>query len=173
MRVEYTQHVQKMRHSTRVYYTRKSQLQIIHLNRQDVRQLPVGVTPGVGVGSGVGVSVGVGAGGDVGSGVGVSVGVTPCVGVGVGVSVGVTPGVEVSVGDGVVVSVGDGVVVSVGDGVIVCTTQELPPAQTRVTVCVCVGNTVDVSDCTGSTGVGFDEASTFNVTPTVTDDCDP
>src|SRR6266480_3925660 len=122
MRVESTQHVQQMRHSTRLYYTRKSQLQIIHLNRQDVRQLPVGVTPGVGV----------------------SVGVTPCVGV--GVSVGVTPGVEVSVGDGVVVSVGDGVVVSVGDtttvevsvgdGVIVCTTQELPPTQTKVTVCV-------------------------------------
>jgi hypothetical protein len=117
----------------------------------------------------------------------VSVGVTP----GVEVSVGVTPGVEVSVGDGVVVSVGDGVVVSVGDGVvvsvgdtttvevsvgdgvIVCTTQELPPAQTKVTVCVCVGNTVDVSDCAGNTGVGFDEASTFKVTPTVTDDCDP
>ena len=120
---------------------------------------------------------------------------------GVGVSVGVTPGVEVSVGDGVVVSVGDGVVVSVGDtttvevsvgdgvvvsvgdtttvevsvgdGVIVCTTQELPPTQTKVTVCVCVGKTVDVSDCTGNTGVGFDEASTFKVTPTVTDECDP
>ena len=94
----------------------------------------------------------------------------------IGASVAGTAGEEESVvGDGVVVSVGDTttVEVSVGDGVIVCTTQELPPTQTKVTVCVCVGKTVDVSDCTGNTGVGFDEASTFKVTPTVTDDCDP